>query len=112
MLDRRLVFIPNHKLLLLLLLRSVSIVVIVLALNHHRYFLHKLEKVDAMFRVSIDDFFSLDVGQIILKDLLSKQINQSLDVFRHLTHVLSSCQLAEVYFRKGCLEELNIKLIA
>jgi hypothetical protein len=28
------------------------------------------------------------VGQIILKDLLSKQVNQSLDVFRHLTHVL------------------------
>jgi len=40
-----------------------------LVLDHDRYFLHKLEQVDAVLWVTIDYFLTLNVGQIVLEDL-------------------------------------------
>jgi hypothetical protein len=73
--------------------------------------LDKLKEVDAVLWVPVHDFFSLDVAEIILKYLLTKKVNERLNVFGHLSNILSSRQLREIDFRESCLEELNVELI-
>jgi hypothetical protein len=79
--------------------------------NHLRNLLHELQEIDAVLRVAINDLISADVGQIVFEDLLAKQVNQGLDVLRHLLLVLPCCQLAEVDIGESRLEELDIELI-
>lgn len=65
-----------------------------------------------MLWVPVYDFLSLDVAEIILKYLLTKKVNERLNVFGHLSNILPSRQLGEINFRESCLEELNVELIA
>lgn len=44
-------------------------------LHHQRDFFSKLQKIDAVLWVSIDDFLTFDVREIILEDFLREQIN-------------------------------------
>lgn len=64
-----------------------------------------------MLWVTVHDFLSLDVAEIILKYLLTKKVNERLNVFGHLSHILPSRQLREINFRESRLEELNVELI-
>ena len=64
-----------------------------------------------MLWVPVHDFLSLDVAEIILKYLLTKKVNERLNVFGHLSHILPSRQLREIDFRESRLEELNVELI-
>lgn len=82
-----------------------------LVLYHHRDFLDKLKEVDAVLWVPVHDFLSLDVAEIIFKYLLTKKVNERLNIFSHLSHILSSRQLREINFWESCLEELNVELI-
>ena len=65
-----------------------------------------------MLRVSIHNLLSLNVAQVVFKDLFTEQVDESLDVLCHLLHVLARCELAEVYLRERSLEELDVKLVA
>jgi len=73
--------------------------------------LDKLKEVDAVLWVPVHDFLSFYVAEIILKYLLTKKVNERLNVFGHLSHILTSRQLREIDFWEGCLEELNVELI-
>jgi hypothetical protein len=73
--------------------------------------LDKLKEVDAVLWVPVHDFLSLDVAEIILKYLLAKKVNERLNVFGHLSHILTSRQLRKINFWESCLEELNVELI-
>lgn len=64
-----------------------------------------------MLWVPVYDFLSLNVAEIILKYLLTKKVNERLNVFGHLSHILPSRQLREINFRESRLEELNVELI-
>lgn len=80
-------------------------------MNHHRDLLNQLEKVDAVLRVAIDYLLTLDVTQVILKDLFSEQIDERLNVFCHLCNILACSQLRKIYLRECSLEELNVEFI-
>ena len=65
-----------------------------------------------MLRVSIHNLLSLNVAQVVFKDLFTEQVDESLDVLCHLLHVLARRELAEVYLRERSLEKLDVKLVA
>lgn len=64
-----------------------------------------------MLWIAIHDLLAPYVRQVVLQYLLTKEINQSLDILSHLLLVLSGCQLREIDFREGRLEELNVEFI-
>lgn len=65
-----------------------------------------------MFRVSTDDLLTLNMGEIILQYLLSQQVNESLNVFSHLSLISGLLQLREVDVRECGLEKLDVECIA
>jgi len=115
------VFVINHivlivvvEVLLLVLLTTLLVGLLhtpLLIIDHLRDLLDQLQQVDAVFGISIDDLVSADVRQIILEDLLTQEVNESLDVFGHLLLILSGSQLAKIDVGEGCLEELDIELV-
>ena len=58
------------------------------------------------------NLFSSDVREVIFQNLLTKQVDERLNILCHLVHILSSCQLTKVNLRECSLEELNVKLVA
>ena len=64
-----------------------------------------------MLRIAIHNLLAPYVRQVVLQYLLAKEIDQGLDILSHLLLVLSGCQLREIYFREGRLEELNVEFI-
>jgi len=73
--------------------------------------LDKLQQVDAVLRVSMDDLLTSDVREVIFQNLLTKQVDKRLNILCHLGHILASCQLTKVDLRECGLEELNVKLV-
>ena len=65
-----------------------------------------------MLRVSADDLITTDVLQVVLQDLLRKQVDQSLDILSHFLLVVSLLEGAEVDIRESCLEKLNVEHVA
>ena len=60
----------------------------------------------------MDNLFSSDVREVIFQNLLTKQVDERLNILCHFVHILSSCQLTKVNLWECSLEELNIKLVA
>lgn len=79
--------------------------------DHLWYLLDKLKKIDAMLWVAVHNLNAFDMAQIVLQDLLSKKVDERLNVFGHLFHILTGCKLREIYLRESCLKELNVELI-
>ena len=51
------------------------------------------------------------MAQIILKDLLTKKVNERLNIFCHLCHILSGSQLWKIDFWESSLEKLDVEFI-
>lgn len=64
-----------------------------------------------MLGVAMDDLLSLDVGEIIFQNLLTKEVDERLNILRHFVHILTGSQLTEVDLGERSLEELDVKFI-
>ena len=60
----------------------------------------------------MDNLFSSDVREVIFQNLLTKQVDERLNILCHFVHILASRQLTKVNLWECSLEELNIKLVA
>ena len=82
-----------------------------LGVDHLGDFLYELEQVDTVLGVAVDDLVAADVRQVVLQDLFTQEVDQGLDVLRHLLLVLSRGQLREVDVGEGGLEKLDVELV-
>jgi len=73
--------------------------------------LDKLEQVNAVLRVAMDDLLSSDVREVIFQNLLTKQVDERLNILCHLVHILAGCQLTKIDLWESSLEKLNVKLV-
>lgn len=81
-------------------------------LEHNRDLLNKLKQVNAMLWVAVDDFLSSNVREVIFQNLLTKQVDERLNILSHLIYILTSSKLTKVDLWECSLKELNVKLVA
>jgi hypothetical protein len=64
-----------------------------------------------VLRVSVDDFLTLNVVQVVFEDVFTQQVNQSLDILGHLLVGSGFFERGEVDVGESSLKERNVKLI-